>query len=326
MASIVLGGGTSHSVLLASSPAHWSKRAKHDESNRHLYDVDGQQASYAELLERNQQSMQGRVSREIWDEQWDECQVALDRMAKDIADANLDVILIVGDDQDELFVDGNRPALAICGDDVLRTKYMPSEGSEFLELVTKNYSMDAEYDFPGSPDLARGIVESLTDDGFDVMWMESTPEGVGFGHAFGFILQRLLHERPIPMIPIMINTYYAPNQPTPERCYDLGVALARAVERDSSELRVGLLASGGLSHFVINEEIDKKLIEAIEANDADAMRKLPAVQMNSGSSEIRNWIAVAGAMDGRALDWSTYVPIYRSDAGTGCAMCFMVWQ
>jgi len=31
-------------------------------------------------------------------------------------------------------------------------------------------------------------------------------------------------------------------------------------------------------------------------------------------------------MECRAVDWSEYVPIVRSAAGTGCAMGFLAWQ
>lgn len=326
MASLVLGGGTSHSVLLASSPEHWARRARHDQVNPNLYDEHGSPASYEELLERNRDRMTGHLERAVWDKQWDQCQQALDRMADEIAAARLDALIIVGDDQEELFTEGNRPALAVCGGESLRTLYLPSEGSDFMELVTRNYSMDAEYVFPGSPDLARDMVTSLTESGFDVTWMSTTPTEVGFGHAYGFILQRLLREQPVPMVPIMLNTYYPPNQPTPTRCYDLGVALNAAISAHPADLRVGLLASGGLSHFVVNEALDARLLSAIEREDEGELRALPALLMNSGTSEMRNWIAVAGAMRGRGLAWKEYVPIYRSEAGTGCAMAFMLWN
>jgi aromatic ring-opening dioxygenase catalytic subunit (LigB family) len=326
LASIELAGGTSHSVLLASSPAHWLTRAKHDQANRHLYDNEGRIATYTELADVNRERMQGRIDRTVWDQQWDECQRALNRLADAIEAARLDVIVIVGDDQDELFPDGSRPAIAMCGDTVLKTKYLPSEGSDFLELVTKNYSMDAVYDFPGSPELAESIAAHFNEAGFDLMWLEKTPAEVGFGHAFGFILQRLLREKPIPMIPLLLNTYYPPNQPTPARCYDIGKTLRNAIEAHDSNLRVGILASGGLSHFVIDEGLDEDLLEALKTNDEAALRAISPVRLNSGTSEIRNWIAVAGAMEGHSLAWHNYVPIYRSEAGTGCAMCFLMWE
>jgi 3-O-methylgallate 3,4-dioxygenase len=59
-----------------------------------------------------------------------------------------------------------------------------------------------------------------------------------------------------------------------------------------------------------------------------AMAALPESCLQSGTSEIKNWIAVAGAMAERGLkmDVLDYVPCYRSEAGTGNAMAFATWS
>ena len=72
----------------------------------------------------------------------------------------------------------------------------------------------------------------------------------------------------IPTVPIMLNTYYPPNQPTPKRCYALGQALRQAIESWLSAKRVAVIASGGLSHFVIDEELDHQIITAMQNKDA----------------------------------------------------------
>src|SRR5665213_2016227 len=46
-----------------------------------------------------------------------------------------------------------------------------------------------------------------------------------------------------------------------------GVALRRAVESSPLYLRVGLIASGGLSHQIIDEELDRSVIDALIAGD-----------------------------------------------------------
>jgi 3-O-methylgallate 3,4-dioxygenase len=42
----------------------------------------------------------------------------------------------------------------------------------------------------------------------------------------------------------------------------------------------------------------------------------------SGSSEIRNWICLAGAVTALDLDWVSYTPGYRTPALTGTGLCF----
>ena len=54
----------------------------------------------------------------------------------------------------------------------------------------------------------------------------------------------------------MMNTYYPPNQPNPKRCYDFGRTLRSAIEAWPTKARVAILASGGLSHFVVDEDLD----------------------------------------------------------------------
>ncbi len=163
------------------------------------------------------------------------------------------------------------------------------------------------------------------DQHFDVSHSKVLRPGQGMGHAFGYVYQRIMRQKPIPTVPVMVNTYYPPNQVTPERCYQLGQALRRAVESWDEDARVGVVASGGLSHFVIDEDLDNQVIKALENRDVKALTGLPKEKLNSGNSEIRNWIATAGATEHLDMKMIDYVPCYRSPAGTGCAMGFGQW-
>ena len=79
--------------------------------------------------------------------------------------------------------------------------------------------------------------------------------------------------------------------------------------------------------WVIEEDFDQIVVEAFRENDADTLKNLPANMLNSGNSEIRNWVTVAGgaAGNGLAFNMVDYVPCYRSEAGTGNAMGFAYW-
>ncbi len=79
----------------------------------------------------------------------------------------------------------------------------------------------------------------------------------------------------IPVVPVFLNTYYPPNQPTPGRCYKLGQAIRQAVESFPGNARVGVIASGGLSHFTVDEELDGRIIRALRQKDVAALRDLP---------------------------------------------------
>jgi 3-O-methylgallate 3,4-dioxygenase len=105
----------------------------------------------------------------------------------------------------------------------------------------------------------------------------------------------------------------------------LGVALKELIERYPKDLRVGLLASGGLSHFVVEEDLDRPVIEALHRKDTAFLGGLDPRRLKAGSSEIRNWIAVAAAASDLDLDWLSYTPSYRTPALTGIGLCFAKW-
>ena len=62
-------------------------------------------------------------------------------------------------------------------------------------------------------------------------------------------------------------------------------------------------------------------------NDADTLIAIPEDLYQAGTSEIKNWIPVAGIMAecGLPMTLVDYVPCYRSEAGTGNAMGFAYW-
>lgn len=89
-----------------------------------------------------------------------------------------------------------------------------------------------------------------------------------------------------------------------------------------------MFGSGGLTHFTIDEEFDKALYRAMLGRDKEFLCSVPQTTLMQGTSEIRNWIAAAGALfetelAGSAID---YIPCYRTEAGTGTAQGFMVWR
>jgi hypothetical protein len=324
MAEIVAAIGTSHSPLLLASPDLWLERAVHDRTNHELYDHAGRRRTYDELLDMADGRYDHEVDPDRWDLRYTQCQESLDRLAREMAEVDCDVFLIVGDDQAELFGPTNQPAVAMFWGNTWRTGILPFPSSPFWDAVKHGYAMDDYHHLDGAPDLALELIGHLVDAGFDLTTVQRTPDGGGFGHAYGFVVQRILDGAPV--IPLMLNTYYPPNQPTPRRCYDLGRAIARAVAASSGNARVALVASGGLSHFVVNEKFDAEVLDAIAEGDENVLQTLPVELLNGGSSEIRNWVTVAGAMEGRPLRWREYVACYRTPAGTGCGMAFARWE
>jgi hypothetical protein len=98
------------------------------------------------------------------------------------------------------------------------------------------------------------------------------------------------------------------------------------VESWPQDARVAVIASGGLSHFVVDEELDRRVLDALVARDPGPLRAIPRKNLRSGTSEILNWITAAGALENLRASVVDYVPGYRSPAGTGAGMAFAYWK
>lgn len=331
MARLIAGFATSHTPMLAMDTDEWEVRSLNDRKNPELWDTSGVRRTYAELEAIVGDRYAAQATPALWNEQYEKSQRDLDRLAAALAAAAPDVLVIVGDDEQELFKLSNFPAFSVFyGDRATTTKMPLSKDPEYawLRTVSTGYGMDDNHQLAASPQLAREIIDRLMDDGFDISAASSVPNPAvqGFGHAYGFVATRLMGERKIPIVPVMVNCYYPPNQPKPARCYALGQALRRAIEAAPGDARVAILASGGLSHFVTNEELDVAVLDAMRSSNRSALAKISAGLLNSGSSEIRNWITVGGALGELRNDFFEYYPVYRTPAGTGCGMGFASWS
>jgi len=344
MAQLVLGMGMSHSTMVTLDDSLWAEWAAQDQTFGILYDAEGQPVTYAELAERAGNRYAEQTTPEYWKEQYAAVRRAVAHLAADLATARLDVLVIIGDDQLELFSLANMPALAIFyGDKIVSGLWTsrfvtyqrggkPSSvplSQKLRRAVVKGYAMEAHHEFASAPTFARALLERLIAQGFDVAGLAEIPatdESIGIGHAFGAIVTQIMGEQPIPLVPVLVNTYFPPNQPTPSRCYDLGLVLRQAIEAIPSDLRVWIVASGGLSHFVTDERLDRQLFAALRAGSEEQLRAFPQKLLKAGSSEIRNWIAVAASSKDLKLTWDEYIPVYRTLAGTGCGLGFASWS
>jgi 3-O-methylgallate 3,4-dioxygenase len=334
MAEIVLGIGTSHTPMLNLPPEDWPRFAEIDRVRAHFH-KDGRPATYADLLAVADPALEAELAPARFAQKHAVAMAALARLADQVRRAELDCLIVIGDDQDEVFHAANMPSVLIYhGETIanvpLRTLNPNPSWAKRPEwsrrAAARYYETEAPRHYPVDAALARHVIATLVAAEFDVAVADALPEGEGEGHALAFVHQRLMTGGVVPVVPVFLNTYYPPNQPTPRRCYRLGQAIRRAVESYPGKARVGVAASGGLSHFTIDEAFDRAIIAAMRVKDAAALEGLPVEQLKAGNSEIRNWICAAGAIEHLGLQWVEYQPGYRTPAGTGTALCFAHWS
>jgi len=158
------------------------------------------------------------------------------------------------------------------------------------------------FDFRVASDLAFQIVRELYRSDFDPAFT-STAE---IDYALGIPLTHIgLTDEPI--VPVYVNAYLPP-QPTMERCYTFGRALARAVALSGK--RAVVIASGGMSHFPGTDRYSEPCLDwdraALAPLARGNLRSLLAYDEaeldNTGNIELRCWAVAAGALGERKPD------------------------
>jgi hypothetical protein len=358
MAEIVLGMGTSHTPLLSLAPEFWPAYAERDSANPELaYPPHGWVMPYQEALDSLPAEIKAKYrGSEPFAAQAAAFKRALDTLTSSLREAKPDVTIIVSDDQDEWFYDHNMPRFSIYwGETVpLRPRPVaPGGNPEIAKAMVVGYG-DVPMEVPVASQFGRYLLEYLCEHDFDVSYMthplqpyggkvarryptkngeldsvrETPPHEQGLPHGFAFVVKRLFDNRPGPIVPFFQNTCYPPNQPSPARSFALGGAIADAIRAWDEPARVALVASGGLSHFVVDEELDRGVLSALERKDAEALKATPRERLYSAASETLNWIAVGGAMQRTDLTMELldYVPVYRTPAATGGGWAFAQWK
>jgi hypothetical protein len=317
MAKIVLGIGTSHSPQLSIPASEWRVLREKDEHDPRL--------DYQELLRRAKPGIEQDLTEKKMRERDEACQKAIKTLGDILQKAKPDVAVVFGDDQHEQFYDDNMPTFAVYhGKSLPVVKHTGRNPAAWKAAEEAGWAETAE-EYNTGHELAEHLIRSLVADEFDIARCDRLRKEIGVGHAFSFLYRRIWPGGTLPMVPMMVNTYYPPNQPTPKRCYAFGQAVRKAIESWNSDQRVVVMASGGLSHVIIDEEIDRRTIDALTRKDREALWRLPREKFRGGTSEILNWVALAGAVEPMQMKLVDYVTTYRSPAGTGCGMAFSYW-
>jgi hypothetical protein len=327
MARIVLGLCTSHSPQLNTPSEVWPDHGANDRRNPWLIDTEGRTLSFDQAQAHAKPRLADELTPDKHERRYAAIQAAVSRLQQEFAAAQPDAVVIFGDDQAEIFANDFRPALMVYSGETVPNMPDLFTRAPYEAARKAGWAYGPEQDtIPIKSDLAQHLVRSLMDAGFDLAHAAKLDEGVGLGHAFGFIFGRIMDGTRAPMVPVIINTLYPPNQPTPRRCYELGQAVGRAIESFPGDARVAVVGSGGLSHFLVDEDIDQRFLQGLKERDAETLKNLPASRLQSGTGEIRSWLAAVGAVESLRLEFLEYQACYRSLAGSGMGMGFAVWK
>ena len=164
----------------------------------------------------------------------------------------------------------------------------------------------------GHPELAAHIAQSVIQQDFDLTIVNkmdvdhglTVPLSLMFGQPQAW---------PCPVIPFAVNVVQYP-VPSGQRCFNLGKAIAKAVQSFDADLNIHIWGTGGMSHQLqgpraglINKEFDNAFLDQLIADPASLAQK-PHIdyvrEAGSEGIELVMWLIARGAMsdvnDGKA--------------------------
>lgn len=340
MAEIVLGIGCAHTPQLHTLARDWDIRAERDRRDGIPLWFKGRKLLYAELeAERASENIGALLGMETREAALKRSFAAMDRLHEIYVEANPDVVVIIGNDQKEIFSD-IVPAFAVIAaeeiENLPRTVEQNARLPVGIEIADHGHLPEASTLYPGHRELGLHLGRHLVrEGGFDITLCHEKPTVHGeksllhgMPHAYGFLYKNIMRDHVKPNVPVDVNCWYYENSPPAARCYDFGLAVAKAIEAWESDARVAILTTGGLTHFVVDPEWDRMFLKAMQERDADALRAIPQNELMAGTSECKSWIAASAALNhaGLAMELVDYQCLYRTEGGTGSSCGFTYWR
>jgi len=306
MAHIVAAAATSHAFALE-EPSTWDAAR---ERVRAFYVRRYGKAPPANprLLEEQPEAVEARYAR---------LRQGREQVRRQFEALKPDVLVLIGDDQDETFSSHTYPQIGIY------------TGQGF---ICRGRHQASDYTGHGAPDVARALLTECVEHDIDMSPVGQLPDNVLAAHAFGPVLRVFDPEARIPVVPVFVNCIHLP-APSPARCWLLGQTIARALSRFDGVATAAVVASGGLSHFPgsypghptgdfpyghIVEDFDRMLLERMAAGEGHEVAKLTNDQLlANGEVELRSWITMLGAIGDAKPELLVYEAIHSGIMGMG---------
>lgn len=167
--------------------------------------------------------------------------------------------------------------------------------------------------------LARHIGRQLMADEFDMSFFQEKPLDHGCFSPLSVLLPNDGQSWSLPIVPLQVGVLQFP-VPSAKRCFSLGQSLRTAIESYPEDLKVVLVATGGLSHQIQGERCgfnnppwDARLMELYEHDPVALTRMTHADHARLGgmeSTEFVMWLIVRGALSPavKCVHRSYYLP------------------
>lgn len=240
---------------------------------------------------------------------WDKFERGFAALRQTLQDSGADTVVVISDEHFNALSPRHYPSFGVVAAETCRG---PSEN--WLGVACNSITVNC------LPELAEAIMREGLQRGFDLTRIGEA----GLDHGFLTCLHHMTPDWNLSYVWLIQNCVLPP-LPSVKRCYDFGRMVGNAIRSWDSPRRVALLGTGGLSHAVgtpdmgsVDEAFDTRLLDML-CDNSPALCDITDAEMDArgnGTHEIRNWIAVAGAVNGAKGE----VILYENALGCGSGM------
>jgi hypothetical protein len=246
-------------------------------------------------------------------DQRDRLYAGFQELGRRFAAARPDVIVMFVNDHLQNFAYNNLPAFCV---GLAESYDAPGPGSaKFMRIPARKVR--------GVPDWAMALLERGLAAGIDFAYSYEIESWDEVSVPLHFVDP----DGRVPIVPVYTNCA-APPLPTVRRCHEVGAFVGSFIRSRPATERVGVLATGGISHWVgtpetgrIHPEWDHWVLDHIARADLEPLLGLTWEEIErdggNGGQEIRNWIAALATVPGWKGDALAYEPV--AEWITGCA-------
>ena len=160
----------------------WPRFIERDTQRTNLLDTDGRPTSYEAQLRHAPADIAAQIAPARMRARH-AVEGAMARLGEYLRDAKLDALIVVGDDQDELYHRDNMPGILVYyGETIPTCRWRRFKDPDWGWRATARWHEEkAPRDYPVDAALARHLIEALIDREFDIAASNRVPDGRGRG-------------------------------------------------------------------------------------------------------------------------------------------------
>jgi hypothetical protein len=201
MAKIVFAFGSSHGPTIETRPENWDDIVARD--------MKDPRYRYEDLLRKANPALRKEITLEEKQRRWNACQIAIAKIKTKLAEAKLDVAIVVSNPHG-ILPDDTIAVFGVFRGETLLGRTAPSaerQSQTRYSGVAHPPKERHRRSYKGYPSRAEHLIATLVDDGFDIASMENYRPELGVDDAFTCFYTHYQADAFTPMVPVMVSRY-----------------------------------------------------------------------------------------------------------------------